>query len=169
VAAFINGDMHPVTLQKKREFAVALLKDTTDPWQAARSVWPHDTGRAVWCYHHWKNDPDVLAYVAAVHGAEGRIAELPTSHEYMLYLWKCAHDAPDEDTRIKYLRLYAETAGELKRPQGADVEVSVTQNRVMIVNNLGTDEEWEEKAKLQQQQLQRDLIKVAEAVDYEEV
>lgn len=153
-----------LTRDKKRQFAVALAKDPSEPWDAARAVWPHDTGYAIYVKQHWPHDPEIMAYIQAVHDVAGVAGQLPTQDEYALHLWKLAKQALDDDVRLKYLRLYAETTGALKRPSG-DAGVVINQNRVMIVERLGSDEEWEKTTSGQQQALQEELTAIAEAVD----
>jgi hypothetical protein len=149
----------------KQKFALALAKDPAEAWAAARTVWPDNVNYAVWCYQNWPSDPEVQAYLSAVKEALGSFRELPTEHEYAVYLWKLAKDAPDEETRLKYLRLYAEATGQLKRPQGEGGGVTVNQNRVMVVQHMGEDKDWEAAARAQQQALQRELEAVAEDIE----
>lgn len=153
-----------LTREKKRQFAVALAKDPSEPWDAAREVWPHDTGYAIYVKQNWPKDPEIVAYVEAVHNIAGVAGQLPTHDEYALHIWKLAKQALDDEIRLKYLRLYAETTGALKRPSG-EASVVVNQNRVMIVERLGSDEEWAAQARGQQQALQEELAEIAEVVD----
>lgn len=147
---------------RKRRFAVALAKDPAEPEVAAREIWPHNTQFMLYIMHHWTKDPEIMAYVEAVYAVVGTAGQLPTQEEYALHLWKLAKKAPDEDTRLKYLRLYAEATGQLKRPAGEGVGVSVTQNRVMVTNNFGSDEEWASKAASSQRALQDELSVIAD-------
>lgn len=156
-----------VTREKKRQFAIELAKDPAEPWEAARRVAPHNTSHVVYMYENWPNDPEIKAYIAAVHSVVGIAGQLPTSEEYALNLWKLAKNAKDDEIRLKYLRLYAETMGELKRPTGDGGGIVINQNKVMVVEHLGDDANYEKVALAQQRNLHDKLIKVIE--NYEEV
>jgi hypothetical protein len=169
VEDYIPAGGDPVTLEKKRLFAQELAKDPTEPWAAARVVWPFHTKYAVYVYQTWPQDPEVMAYVEAVHNALGPQVMLPTDEEYAAHLWKLAKQAVDEDIRLKYLRLYAEARGHLKRPVGDDSGVVVNQNRVMIVTSLGSDQQWADQALDQQRALQQELADIADAATEAEV
>lgn len=146
----------------KRAFALALLKNPSDPFEAARSpgVWPHNTGYALWTAQNWPRDPEVQCFVKAAHSQLSRDdLELPSDTEYASLLWRSAQDVIDPDTRLKYLRLYAESRGHLKRPVGGpEIDASVTVNKVMIVTDRGSDVLG--LASIQQQKLQADLGKI---------
>ena len=122
----------------KRAFACAFVRDPADSWAAARKVWPHNVEYALYCHTYFPQDPEVISYVVAVQKDVGREAlELPSAHEYTKYVWDCAQNEMDGDRKLKYVRLYAELQGSLKRPQGADTEVNITQNKVMIATDFG--------------------------------
>lgn len=157
------------TRRKKQQFAIALAKDPAEPWAAAKAVWPYNTGHAVYVLHNWPADPEIKAYVEAVHDVVGTISQLPTPDEYALFIWKLARETRDDEMRLKYLRLYAEARGHLKRPAGDESGVVVNQNRVMIVNGLGSDEEWRQQAVTQQRALQNELASISDAVEAEVV
>ena len=155
-----------LTRSLMRQYALELAKDPAEPYDAARALWPHDTGNAVYVWQNWPNLPEIQAYIRAVHKVVGVAGQLPTEDEYALNLWKLAKDAPDEDTRLKYLRLFAEATGQLKRPGGDGGGITVNQNRVMVVNNMGTDQQWSDAAEGQQAHLQQELVEIAD--NYEE-
>ena len=149
--------------ERKRAFALAMLRDSDDGWDAASAVFPYDTGYKVWVKQNWTADPEVQAFVrAAREQMGGEAPELPTETEYAIYLWKCSQKAPDDDTRLKYLRLYAEARGHLKRPAGSDTSLSIVNNKVMVLQSQGSDEQWEARTKAQQQALQKELSEIAE-------
>lgn len=143
----------------KRAFALAFLHNPTDAFEAARSpgVWPHNTGYALWAAQNWPQDPEVRSFIEAARAQGDRENfELPSDVEYASLLWRCAQNEQDPETRIKYLRLYAEARGHLKRPAGGlDVAASVTVNNVMIVKDRG--EQVLGLAAQQQQKLQSTL------------
>ena len=156
-----------VTDEAAQRFAVAFVKDPTDAWAAAHAAWPDDPRWKSWAYQNLPGHPQILAFVAAVHELVDRESlELPSEHEYAVFLWKAAQSALDDKIKLSYLRLLAEARGHLKRPQGSDTNITVNQNRVMIVESQGNDDQWEVIAQQQQDNLQDKLSGIAiEEVD----
>lgn len=152
----------------KRQYAVMLARRPDSPWEVARDLWPQDIGYAAYAFQKWAHDKEIIDYVQAVLATdEGQEGTLPTDVEYAATLWRLAQTANDPDIKLKYLRLYAEARGHLKRPAGSDTQVNLTENRVMVVQSLGSDKSWAEAAKIQQDRLQEQLSEVAAA--FEEV
>lgn len=165
VADYVQSADRPDLVEHKRAFALALVKDPAEPLKAGREVFPEHTNWALYACQVWRKDPEVLAFLAAVHESVGREAELPTSHEYLVFLWKSANNCRDDELRLKYLRLYSEVKGELKRPTG-DGEGSQrggpTVNVMVAPLVAPDDKKYFEVAQQAQDQLQARLQKVAE-------
>lgn len=137
-------------LEEKTAFAAQLLKTPTEPFKAALLVFPFDTGRALRIANEWPNDPDVLAAIAQLNEDYGELAFLPTKADVCREIWSTAlqERIPVED-KTKLLKLYAEVRGFVEKPNQS-VNVNVNDNKVMVIRDQGTNEEWENKAAKQQ-------------------
>jgi hypothetical protein len=148
----------------KERFAAALLKHPQTMegrFQAALSVTP-DTGQALLMANKWVNDPEVTAaqqkLVASSKG--GELDFIQTEAEFVREILTEARSCWDHEVKIKYYNLYAEVRGFKRNKADTQVNVQVNNNRVMVVRDLGTDQEWETKAQRQQKALITDASAV---------
>lgn len=146
----------------KLAFAAALLKNTPDldgRFKAALSV-TTDTGQALLMANKWVNDPVVTAEQQRLISAsdEGELDFIGTKAEFCREVLEAARNSWDGDTKHKFYKLYADARGFIAKPD-TQVNVQVNQNRVMIVRDMGSNDDWEAKAVSQQ----RALIDVASA------
>lgn len=144
----------------KLAFANALLKHPQDlegRFAAALSV-TSDTGKALVMANKWLDDPFVVAeQTRLLKGAdEGDLNFIGTKADFARELLTEARAQWDGETKIKFFKLYAEVRGFIAKPD-TNVNVQVNNNRVMVVKDMGTDDDWERKA----QQQQRNLIDVS--------
>lgn len=142
--------------QTKAAFAAALLKHPQDlegRFAAALAV-TADTGKALLMANKWINDPVVIAeQQRLVNSAnEGELDFIGTKAEFAREVLEAARTAWDGDVKHKFYKLYAETRGFISKAD-TNVQVNLTQNKVMVVRDMGTDADWEAKAQRQQRAL----------------
>jgi hypothetical protein len=141
-------------LEDKKKFAAELLRNPQQPFVAALAVYPDNNNWALFVATHWPQDADVLKFQQEILKDHPETDFLPTEAELARAIWDKmnAKFTPIEDF-TKLGKLYAEIRGFIKK---TDTNITVnanTDNRVMVVKDLGTDEEWENKASKQQQAL----------------
>lgn len=141
----------------KKRFAVELLKQPTEPFKAAVAIFGDDTGKALLVSHRWPQDPVVIAHMQTAIDELGDMHFLPTKAELARAAFQIGLDPKVHvDDRLKAMRLYADIRGFIDK-QGANVVVNnLTQNKVMLVRDHGSNEAWEQAAAEQQRQLIED-------------
>ena len=147
---YSRGMLIPDADKKKLAFAALLLKAKTpeEAFSAARDIEPDEIGRALWIAHHWPHDEAVKAEMVRLKKTGAEEADLPTLADLAKNVWHLAtHGCHDE--RIKASKLYAEMRGFIKKPD-TGVSVNVNNNRVMVIREKGTNEEWEDGVAKQQ-------------------
>lgn len=144
----------------KSEFARALLTHA-NVFQAALSV-VGDTGRALRIAHEWAADPFVLAEKMRILEDDG-ISGLWTKEEYAKKLMDATEEKDsatgrwvnDFEMRLKGYELFGKVMGYI--PRGSETTInnnnSQTVNRVMIVKEHGSNDDWERRLQNQQKQL----------------
>lgn len=136
--------------QFKRDFA-GYLKRGFSAFNAAMRLWPDNAPTA---YHYsevWPNDPYVLQCMAEIQDELDQSLAPPSKEKMAKELYdKSQFWAPDD--QIKAKRLVADLLGYTNK-DAPQVVVNNTQNRVMIVKDFGTDDEWENRATSQQSKL----------------
>lgn len=141
-------------LEQKAAFAVQLLKNPNDPFRAALVVVPNDTRFALHIATYWVNDPEVLSFKDDLLKEDGEQAFLPDKAALLRAVWDRAHKPGVDDTDFARLaKLYAEVRGFVEKP-GVNINTHTNiDNRVMVVTNMGTVDEWETKLINQQRNL----------------
>lgn len=140
----------------KLAFAGALLKHPQDlegRFAAALAV-TSDTGKALIMANKWLDDPVVTAeQMRLLKGAdEGDLNFIGTKADFAREILEQARTQWDGEVKIKFYKLYAETRGFIAKAD-TNVNVQVNNNRVMVVKDMGSDDEWERKAQNQQRAL----------------
>ena len=134
----------------KQQFAAFMVQGFT-PFMSALKIWPNNNGYCASVAASWKNDPEVLAIVEAAKQASK--AKVPTKEELALELYEKAKSMEDEDY-IKTTRLVADMLGYMPKAGDNNISISnVVNERVMVVKDKGSDEEWEAKLARQQAKL----------------
>lgn len=153
-------------IAKKEQFAELLLRES-EPFKIGLILYPNDTGRALQVAHEWPNDPQVKAFQQSAIDSEGEITFLPSKADLARALWSLANrdDIHPEvrDSKVKALRTYADVRGFVEKPAVSvqnNVQNNLTHN-VMVVRVHGTDDEWENKLRRQQQRLKGEVYEVA--------
>ena len=144
---------------QKKTFAIEWLKAKTDDptalFRIACDIEPVDVGRALAIAKNWPTDAEVLAFRQKFLDEKGEEGLLPTKSDAAMLAWEMANDTGIEaKDRLKALELYGSMLGFVSKPV-ASVSNNQTNviNRVMIVKDTGTNEQWERKVIEQQRSL----------------
>lgn len=142
--------------QLKLRFAAALFKypETIEGRFAAALTITADNGKALLIANRWFNDPVVVEEQKRLikSADEGDLNFIGTKADFAREVLECARNAWDGDTKHKFYKLYAESRGFIVK-EGTNVNVNVQNNKVMIVRDMGSDDDWERKAREQQRKL----------------
>ncbi len=142
-------------LEDKQKFVEFWLTMPKDPFKAALEIFPENTNRALRIAAEWPKDPEVLEIKEKLlsNAKEGELSFLPSKTEWAREVWNMSQNKNiDFENKIKVLKLYADGRGFIEKQSNGPV-VNVNQNRVIVVRDLGTDDEWETKAAVQQKAL----------------
>ncbi len=139
----------------KREFARLLLQYPGDPRRCAiilcAAVGIIDTNQITSIATRWVNDPDVIADRQEMLDEQGEDAFLPSRADVARKLWAIAETAGVEpDDQIKALKEYAALRGFVNKDAPG---ITVNVNRVMMIKDHGSDDEWERNLLTQQSKL----------------
>lgn len=139
----------------KQQFARELLKTPTEGFKIASRMFDGDAGRALVVSNRWPHDPEVLGFMAAAIEDMGDMHFLPTKAETARAAWELSQDLKlPIDERLKALRLFSDIRGFIERQGGITVnQNNITQNKVMLVKDHGSNAEWEHAAASQQSRL----------------
>ena len=140
----------------KKAFAGSLLKYPTDPIKAAIEVFgAANNYRVVKASQDWVHDPLVLTTQTELIKEFGEDTFLPSK----LTLARRIFELGEKTTatvgeRLAAFRLYADVRGFIEKQAVVDNRsITVNQNKVMVVRDYGTDEQWELQVKSQQAKL----------------
>lgn len=141
-------------LERKKRFAIELLKDPNDPFKAALRVFGQDTGMALRASSTWPTDVDVIKFTEEAVGELGDLHFLPSKADLAREAWTLATSANvPVDDRLKAMRLYGDVRGFIEK-QGTIINNNVlTNNKVMLVKDHGSTDNWEERLIEQQAKL----------------
>lgn len=153
-------DETPADIAKRKElFAELLLKEPAEPFKVALIVYPDNTSRALRIAREWPQDEEVKALQKSIVDAEGEMPFLPTKAEAARLAYSIANnDRLITEDRLNALKLYCSVRGFIEKPAAAVVNNNVVTNRVMVVRDYGTDDQWEQKAIAQQARLRREAL-----------
>lgn len=144
-------------LEEKEQFAKFLL-EVADPFKAALQLFTEqsDLHKALKVATEWPHDKDVKNFIKKIKENEDSIDTLPSKKELAQSIWEKMEVCKYPKDYAKLAKLYAEVRGFIEKPDNKPI-VNINQNRVMVVKDLGTAEDWENKAAKQQ----RDLLNVS--------
>lgn len=142
-------------LEQKKLFAKALMKFPDDPFSAAKQVFGLDTNKALSVYLKWPKDIDVLAFRAELMEVNGGVdRELPTKQKIASDVYQLSSDSSYSfDDRLKAYSLVCKILGYLDDSAKVNVQNNNITNKVMVMRDHGSDEDWETKLMEQQRQL----------------
>ena len=141
-------------IEQKQRFAVELLKDPNDPFKAALVIFGNDTGSAWLASRRWPDDPIVRAATDAAVEQLGDMHFLPSKAALAREAWTIATNPQIHvEDRLKAMRLYGDVRGFIEK-QGTVINNNVlTNNKVMMVKDHGSDDAWERRMMEQQTRL----------------
>lgn len=142
--------------KRKKLFAEQLLKDPSDPFKVALSIFGSDTGGALLAAQEWPSDFEVIEYQQQLIKEQGELAFLPSIKEALRLAYDIASGKVTATAEmIKGLDIYMK--GRDFYPKEAPLIENNT-NNVMVVYNHGSDENWEKNALQQQRKLKAAVI-----------
>ena len=141
----------------KKQFSMALFSVPGNAFKAACVVFPDDISMACRYAVEWNNDPEVISEIERLKFESSKTKEevdlsIPSKEDALRLAWEIADSNYEQGKdRVAALKLFAEIAGHMPdKTVNKNVNMSGTVNKVMIIKDHGTDEEWEEKALTQQ-------------------
>jgi len=131
-------------LERKIQFARFLFRDPANPFNAATSVFPDDIGEACKAALEWTKDETVINEIERLK-AEKPDEIIPDKNEALLLAWRIANNAYEAKDRISALRLFAEISGHMPdKTINKNIKTEESKiNKVMLVKDHGSNEEWE--------------------------
>lgn len=139
-----------------RMYAEALLRDPSNPYEAALKL----TGDVQTSMRLAKltADPEFIAAKDALYDELGEDYFLPTKSEIVREVLAKAKQCTNADVAFKGYKLAADMLGFIEKPKDTTViNNSLTDNRrVMVVQDFGSDSEWEKQVQAQQAKLIED-------------
>lgn len=143
----------PITPTKEAYAAALLGRADRDPFAAALDVFGADTAGALAASRDWPNDPEVLAYIDGLSEAEIDQAGVPTSNDLKRETWRRVQLCHDHETAFKGLELLRKM---IDGDNSGGGNTYVDNRKVMVVQNYGSDDDWEAAAREQQARLIND-------------
>ena len=142
----------------KTAFAEEWIKYPTDPFKAACVVFGSDTGKALYAASHWVYDAQVIADKERISADYNALEYMPSKALLAKAIWDLATGQDgriDADNKIKAFKLYGEVMNFIEKPVAVSIDNSknVTVNKVMVVREAASNEEWEQKLITQQARL----------------
>ena len=139
----------------KLRFAAELVR-TKNPATAAMSIIVGNPGLALKYSYELQVDPIVVAEIERLKDEFGEEAFLPSKAQLAREIYDRANrDGVDHEEYVKLIQLHCSMRGLIEKP-GTNVDVNVQVQNVMVVKDLGTDEQWAAKAARQQRELTLD-------------
>lgn len=139
--------------RQKDKFADAYLRTPENSFAAACTVFGTDTATALKVSSEWPFDLYVLQRQAELLETFGPDEFLPTKQQVARRIFETGERTNDVKDKLAAYRLYAELRGFMPRGDGANVSLTVNNNRVMVMRDFGNDDDWEKSAVTQQSKL----------------
>ena len=133
-------------------FAEALLRHPDNAFTAAKSVFPRNMAYALYASQNWQHNEDVLSHQKQLLKTNGQDRYLPSKSDVAREIHTVAGDAQEPEVKLKALQLYCNVRGFIEKP-GTTIHNNSVCNKIMVVKDHGTDEDWERKLQEQQQVL----------------
>lgn len=135
-------------VELKKLFAKAMLECNFKPYDAARAVFtnPTDGMRAINASDNWPNDPIVKMEQARLIEDLGEESFLPSKVMLAREIYSMGQDTTASiGDRLAAFRLYSDLRQFVPRDKGPQVSLNIQQNRVMVMPDHGSDDDWEKK------------------------
>lgn len=148
-------------LEQKEKFAKLFLDYGGDllashNFKAAIELFPNDTRTALKIATDWPHDAEVKGFIKKIQDFETSIDSLPSKKDLAEDIWRKMSNCYDAKEYAALAKLYAEVRGFIEKPDNKPV-VNINQNRVMVIKDQGSPDDWANKAEKQQ----RDLVNVS--------
>ena len=126
---------------KKRQYA-QLYEKLGDRFKAAFQLFPNDTKLAIQVANEWPQDQVVIDFQNEKLLTRDTTDNLPTKADLARKVWDRMNEplTSDEDF-VKMAKTYAEVMGYIEKP-GTQVNVQNVSNKVMIVREKESDDDW---------------------------
>ena len=143
--------------EAKTKFAEMSLRNASNSQKEYFEIARHltkDVGIACRIANEWCYDPFVVAKKNELVAKHGKKAFLIPKEDFANEIIDVARKASDISDKHKMYRLYAETQGLIEKPTtNINNNIQNVSNRVMVIKDSGSDAEWAEKLRLQQERL----------------
>ena len=146
----------PITDDLRERFASEFLRLNKDQYKAGAAIWPSDPNKGVALGMELAADPKTKQIIADLLNTKGPRAFLPTKEEAAAEIWAFATDKAvhrDAKDRLSAFRLFCDVMGFIEKAPANNINLGVVNNKVMVVQSYGSDDEWEQAALAQQRQL----------------
>jgi len=141
----------------KDAFAAELLRTPNDPFKAAQKI-VGNTIRALQMSQDWPTDVYVLKRQVELIEEFGEDNFLPSKLTLARRIYELGETTTASiSERLAAYRLYADLRNFIEKPSLINQNnLTVNNNKVMVVQDFGSDDQWEETAKNQQMKLVSD-------------
>lgn len=140
-------------LKDKLKFAKELYKDDSDPFKAALNVFGVDTAKALIASSKWVNDEVVLEVIDLLKKDDGfDDDDLPSKKRAAKDIYHRALRALEDKDFAVLMKLFGDYMGYTAKEAAPTINNNVT-NRVMVIREFATDEEWKKGLIEQQRKL----------------
>lgn len=134
----------------KKAFALAYLENKDEAFKIANILFPDNPAFAFQISKEWPEDEIVLEFLdefkADVKG------NLPTKEDAAAKAWGWTNTFEDPEHKLAALSEFNELMGYTGKNSGITIN-NQTVNKVMVIKEMGTMDEWEKKAIRQQKAL----------------
>lgn len=135
-------------------YAAALLRTPDDPYGAAIKLFGDNPIKAIEVSQKWPFDFYVLTKQSELLAELGEDEFLPGKAALARRVLDLGDNPQtDKKERLAAYKLYAEIRGFVEKSGGVQINNNITNNRVMVMKDHGTNDDWEAKAKSQQAKL----------------
>lgn len=140
---------------QKAAFAEELLRNPNDPYGAATKIFGQGTELAITAGRDWIRDIEVLNKQKELIEENGEETYLPNRAILARRVFEIGESSRCSVTeRLAAFRLYADLRNFIEKPGvSIDNRTMIQNNKVMVIKDHGSDEEWEEKTRVQQAKL----------------
>lgn len=140
----------------KKRFAAEQLRQPGKDIHIALGLIP-ETQIAIAAVNAWNKDPEVIRERLRLMEEYGQRAELPTKETVALEILEMARESKHTVTdRLKAYSQYNEMMNYTGRNSGQQAAVNIFSNKVMLLKDHGTNDDWEARAVAQQSGLVKD-------------
>lgn len=136
----------------KSAFAAELLKTPNDPFKAGLAVFGADTGKALRAAHEWFKDAFVIEEMTRLRAEGFEAFDKEELRDKLItnLLQIVEGERTLADDRIKAAKVIGELKGLIEKPSTTINNNVVTANKVMVVKDHGTVDDWEKRLRKQQ-------------------